>query len=1576
MKLKTLPRRLLAALMALLLAVGLAVPLSPSASAASEMDIYLVQLPSSSGSSKWSHGDMYFMNGWTAKSTTKFIAKGMGTRGGQIAYCIETGINLSSGNSLHYRGEDFWDEFPSSLNSTIPPALIRAYIGRIMQYGYTGECSSDWDVNSSHDRDMMANMMATQYLIWETVVGERDAGFNLVTPPDGCDAVHDMLNPNHPFYAEIQAYYDSIETSVKTHSVVPSFMTRSTGTAPTYELNWDGSGYSATLTDANGVLGNYQFSSDTAGVTFEVSGDDLIIRSATAPKGPVSVTAEKLNSMRRGVITWTDGVFSNENNGQRQDVVTYGEEVSDPVSGYMSLEVSAGSLKIIKTSEDGVVAGITFTITGNGVNQTVTTGSDGAIQVDDLAPGTYTVTEQPIDRYETLSAQQVTVVSGQTAEIHFANKLRRGSLEVTKTSEDGLVENVKFHLYGSSLSGAAVDEYAVTDSTGVARFENILIGSGYTLEEVGTAERYVVPGSQSVSIRWNEVTNRSFENVLKKWQATVTKSDAETGSPQGGASLAGAVYGVYQGDELVDTYTTDANGRFTTAYYPCGDDWSIREISPSEGYLLDGNSYHVGAEATLYTIERNSTELSVSEQVIKGKIALIKHTDEGETGIDTPEAGAEFQVYLKSAGSYENAEAAEKDYLICDEYGYAATKELPYGIYTVHQVSGWDGREMMHDFDVAISENGQVYRYLLNDAVFESMVEIVKKDAETGEVIPAAGIGFQVRNTDTGALVVQHLTYPTPMDIDTFYTDATGRLMLPDSLAYGSYELLEVQSSPGYVLSADPVPFVVDGTLEVVTVEAFNQPQKGVISIYKTGEQFTSVTDSDGIYQPVYTVAGLEGAVYEVTAAEDIYTPDGTLRSAAGEVVDTITTGADGTASTTELYLGKYEIREITAPYGMVLNEEVHTVELTYAGQEVSITETASSFYNERQRVQIDLVKALEQDDIFQFGMNNEITAVTFGLYAAEELTASDGSVIPADGLLEIVAVDESGHAAVKTDLPFGSYYLKELSTDSHYVLPNEKYPVVFQYAGQDVATVSLTANEGEVVTNEIIYGRISGLKIDRETEETIAGAVFGLFSSSEAEFTEKHAILTAESGEDGVFTFENVPVGTWIIRELQPVAGYLSNETCYVVQVSSDDQRVEITMVNDRIPELGTMATVDGEKEINATEVFTLSDMVEYKHLIPGVEYTLNGLIMNKATGEPLLIDGKGVCSKTTFIPEESSGSVVVEFTFDAKFIKEDTDIVAFESLYHSDEELAVHADINDEGQTVTIHVPRIGTTATIDGGKDTFAAGTIIIDDVVAYNNLTPGKEYTIPGMLMDKATGDPLLINGKEICAETTFTPETSDGEITVSFPFDSSAITEITEIVVFEALYREGVELAVHADINDKGQTLTIHVPEIGTQASIDGNKEAVAGGMLTIDDVISFTGLIPGKEYTIPGVLMDKATGKPFLVNGKEIRSEARFIPEAADGEVTVSFTFNSGSITTETELVAFESLYCDGIEIAVHADIEDADQAVTIHSKTVSTAPKTGDGAHPGIWIGLGATALGGLAAMGIIKCKRKKEDE
>lgn len=969
----------------------------------------------------------------------------------------------------------------------------------------------------------------------------------------------------------------------------------------------------------------------------------------------------------------------------------------DPIDVSFNADITPlGNLKLIKTSEDKIVSGIKFNVSGNGINRIVTTDSKGEFQIDDLVPGKYTVTEESIDKYVPAKSQTVTVEGNKTATVSFSNVLKRSDIKVIKSCEDNFTEGHKFHLYGTSLSGIKVDEYTTTDKNGVATFKDILIGTGYTLEEVDTAVRYVIPDNQTAAVEWNKVNEYHFNNKLKKFRVKVVKSDIEKGHAQGDAKLSGAKYGIYKGNQLIDTYTTDENASFTTKYYVCDTDWTIKEISASEGYLINDEVYKVGADPKLYEIEYNECKNAVTEQVKKGKIAIIKHTDDGSTQIETPEKGAEFQVYLKSAGSFVNADKDEKDTIICDEDGFASTKLLPYGVYTVHQTKGWEGREKIKDFDVFIDTDMKEYKFLINNSNFESYLKVVKLDAETGKQIAYEGAGFEIYDSNNHRISMQ-FTYPEVTEIHTFYTNSEGYLITPEKLPYGDYTLKEVQAPYGYVLDSTPIPFSItqensstDTGVTVVKVKAKDMSQKGVIEITKTGEIFKSVIENEGIYTPIYENGNLANAVFEIYAAEDITTLDGTTRYYQGEKVDEITTDKNGIAKSKQLYLGKYTVIEKTAPDTFVNANEQYDVELTYAGQNVSVTSTALSVCNDRQKVSVSLLKELSKDERFKLGMNDEILSVQFGIYADEDITAADGTVIPKDGLITYGKCDENGKLTFNCDLPIGyKFYAKEMATDSHYILSDTRYTFDTEYKGQNVETIKIDLNSGQKIENNLIYGTIKGLKIDRETEKTIKGALFGLFKSDTTEYTKDNAILTAESDENGIFVFDNIPFGDWLIKEIKPAENYLPSDDIHHITVSDNEQIIEITAVNDRIPELKTTATIDGEKEVTAKGEITIDDVVEYKHLVPGKKYKIVGTLMDKSTGKPFEIDGKPITSEVTFTPEKSNGEVTVLFTFDSSAIKETTELVVFETLYRDGIEIAVHADINDEGQTVKINVP-----------------------------------------------------------------------------------------------------------------------------------------------------------------------------------------------------------------------------------------------------------------------------------------------
>lgn len=1103
--------------------------------------------------------------------------------------------------------------------------------------------------------------------------------------------------------SDYKEWCDNAKANMKKLNTYPSFDGKNIGNLV--------AGASKTVTDTNKVLCDYPaFTYTKSKVTVKHEKDKNTLTISVDKDCTATSFALPATKYFKEYTGDDDGLLLYYPYGSKSYQKLIYSAYYDPIDVSFNADITPlGNLKLIKTSEDNVVANIKFTITSTNYSKTVTTNSKGEFQLDDLVPGKYTVTEESIDKYVPAKSQTVTVEGNKTATVSFSNVLKRSDIKVIKSCEDNFTEGHKFHLYGTSLSGIKVDEYTTTDKNGVATFKDILIGTGYTLEEVDTAVRYVIPDNQTAAVEWNKVNEYHFNNKLKKFRVNVVKSDIEKGHAQGDAKLSGAKYGIYKGNQLIDTYTTDDNASFTTKYYVCDTDWTIKEISSSEGYLVNDEVYKVGADPKLYEIEYNECKNAVTEQVKKGKIAIIKHTDDGSTQIETPEKGAEFQVYLKSAGSFVNADKDEKDTIICDEDGFASTKLLPYGVYTVHQTKGWEGREKIKDFDVFINTDMKEYKFLINNSNFESYLKVVKLDAETGKQIAYEGAGFEIYDSD-GHRVNMQFTYPEVTEIHTFYTNSEGYLITPEKLPYGDYTLKEVQAPYGYVLDSTPIPFTItqensstDTGVTVVKVKARDMAQKGVIEITKSGEIFKSVNEKEGIYTPIYENGNLANAVFEIYAAEDIVTLDGTTRCYKDEKIDEITTDKNGIAKSKELYLGKYTVIEKTAPNGFVNANEQYDVELTYAGQNVSVTSTALSVYNDRQKVSVSLLKELSKDERFKLGMNDEILSVQFGIYADEDITAADGSVIPKDALITYGNCDENGKLTFNCDLPIGfKWYAKEIATDNHYILSDTKYEFTTEYQGQDVETINIDLNNGEPIVNDLIYGTIKGLKINRETEKAIKGALFGLFKSDTTEYTETNAILTAESDENGIFVFDNIPFGDYVIKELKPAENYLPSDDIHHITVTDNEQIIEITAVNDRIPELKTTATINGEKEVTSKGEITIDDVVEYKHLVPGKEYKIVGTLMDKSTGKPFEIDGKPVTSEVTFTPEKLNSKVTVSFTFDASGIKTDTELVVFETLYRDNVEIAVHADIEDEGQTVTINVPAPKKPSTPKTGDD----------------------------------------------------------------------------------------------------------------------------------------------------------------------------------------------------------------------------------------------------------------------------------
>lgn len=1156
-------KRLLSLMMAVLLCIGV---MPSSAFAASyDYDGYISMIDHNTRGYSLSSNLPAPFGGYSSNKFTELRINDL--KAFRTAYCIQFSVGVHTG--IGYDQSDDYAAFTAEQKAMINTALTLGY---------------NVETGTKYGGSAIDEYIATQILIW--LIAHEQLGTGYETQ------IVNEFTVNSPAAKPI--FYQLRENVVNYHTI-PSFATDDPSAVGAYthalKYNESNGKNETTLVDENNVLGNFAVS--YPGVDFSVSGNELHVSTSETEFG--TITAEKrLPSSVPGVVTGGTKYWLRD---EYQNVVTFDVEGSaEPVKCCFSLEIKAGALQLVKTSEDGKVEGIPFHISGNGVEKDVVTGPDGTIKVDNLQAGNYTVTEKAPDKYVQPASQQVTIYPGQTSSVSFSNILKKFTVEMEKKD------------------------------------------SGH-----------------------NKPRSTEYE-------------------AQGDATLDGAVYGLFKGETLLDTYTTANGGKFTTKEYPCGPDYSIREISPSEGYLLDETVYPVGAEPGNFTLENNSIPMTATEDVILGSIAITKHTDQpatpeqeepvpqseapdsssseipestpvpedeaasssqpeasaeseapaepagepssesspapesepepapsasivpqlvpavaslaskasvlplsttsssDEVQIEQPEEGAEFQVYLASAGSYGNAKETERDLLITDSYGFARSKDLPYGLYVVHQTAGAEGQKFVPDFSVFISKHGKTYYYILNNPTFTSLIRFEKKDLESGKIIPLAGTAVKIRNTDTGEWVVQHLNYPSPIDIDTFVTDSTGTLMLPEPLPFGNYELYEQQSPWGYVFDGEPVPFVVDGTQDVITVEKYNIAQKGTITVSKEGEVFSHVAEAGGLYQPQYEVQGQPGAVYDVTALEDIVTPDGTVHLKAGELAATLTTGSDGTATSEPLYLGRYQILERTAPDGMVIDPEPKEVTLSYAGQEVEITSASVGFVNERQKVEISLQKLLEQDEIFSIGMNEEWKNITFGLFAAEELTAADGTSIPADGLIETIGVDENGNAIFKTDVPCGaSLYVKEIGTDEHYILSDEKYPVVFEYAGQDIAKVQIQVNDGEPIENTLKRGKVSGWKVDQDGFE-LGGAVIGLFRFDETEFTEETAFLVTESNEIGYFEFDKVPVGNWLVREIAPPAAFVLTEETFPVEITEDGQTIEIRIENQIIKGIAETTKVDAD--------------------------------------------------------------------------------------------------------------------------------------------------------------------------------------------------------------------------------------------------------------------------------------------------------------------------------------------------------------------------------------------------------------
>lgn len=1097
--------------------------------------------------------------------------------------------------------------------------------------------------------------------------------------------------------AGYKAWCKKAEDKMNSLNVKPSFDGNNIGTIK--------AGESKIVSDSNKVLSDYPaFDYSTC------NGNVHIIHSKNKNELTISVNKNCTNSsfylpstqyVKNGTGDDEDAILYYPYGSQSYQKLIY-SNYYDPV--YMSLEGNIqpiGNLQLKKTSEDGKVSGINFTVTGpNGFNRTIATDGNGEWKIEGINPGTYTVTEESINKYVPQNSQTVTVEGG------------------------------------------------------------------------------------------NKTATVTFSNVLKKFRVSVNKQDIEKTHSQGDAKLGGAIYGLYHGDTLVAQYTTQNDGTFTTDYFVCDTNWTLKEIQPSEGYLLDETVYPVGADPQLYSVEYNWTSNTVKEQVKKGKVSIIKHTDDGSTKIETPEKGAEFQLYLKSSGSFINADPDERDTIICDEDGFASSKLLPYGVYTVHQTKGWDGREKITDFDVFIQSDNVTYKFLINNANFSSYLKVVKLDKETNKQIPYAGAAFEIYDAD-GHRISMKYTYPQITTIHTFYTNSEGYLITPEKLEYGDYKLVEVQAPYGYVLDSTPIAFSInqensstDTGVTVVKVKAKDIAQKGVIEITKTGEVFSSVNSSMNeklnlnTYMPIYEKGNLKDAVYEIYAAEDITTTDGTVRAEKGELVDTITTGDKGIAKSKELYLGKYTIIEKTAPLKFVLNKDKHNVELTYAGQNIKVTSTALSVYNERQKVSVSLSKTMEQDEIYGIGNNNEIKSVQFGIFADEDVKAADGTIIPKDSLVTFANCDENGKIAFDCDLPIGyKWYAKEIATDEHYILSNKHYQFNTNYAGQDTKVIKINVSGNEKINNTLKRGKVEGIKINKDNDK-LEGAIIGIFKVSTTEFSEKNAIATTKTDKDGAFSFSNIPYGEWIVKEVAAPTGYVVDATQHHIHISDDGVVINITMTDKQVQISKTDIT--GEKEVvgaeltitdesgNVVDSWTSTDIAHYANgLVEGQKYTLT------EKTAPL---GYAVATSVEF--EVTADKVTQQVTMtDKQVMISKIDITSGQELAGA--ELVI---TNKDGNIV-------------DSWTST---------DTAHYaNGLVEGQEYT----LIEKTAP-----YGYEIAHSITFTVSSDKSVQTVVMndsPILSSVLVNKVDSITGENIISKKFEFTLYSDAECKNEIVTVN-----------------------------------------------------------------------------------------------------------------------------------------------------------------------
>ena len=1084
------------------------------------------------------------------------------------------------------------------------------------------------------------------------------------------------------------------------------------------------------------------------------------------------------------------------------------------------------------------------------------------------------------------------------------------------------------------------------------------------------------------------------------------KKQTADGHGSGNTKLEGAEYTVKYYDTLSDTdpaqdgnapkytwvFKTDENGIIWL-----GEDWlisgsdglisdfggsytipigtiTIQETKAPEGYLLNDTVYVAKTDivnGTVRTTNLPTDDNAAQETPYEGTISIQKFLGGGST-VKTSEPDAEFEIYLTSAGSYDAAPEESRQTITTDANGYAITKRLPYGTYTVHQTKGNNKYYFVDDMEITISENNANYHKILEDSPIEFYIKMVKKDADTGNTVNVAGTTFELYDDNGSKISFNIMTSSGMQTIDSFTTDENGCVYTTEKLLKGNYTLVETKAPDGYVLDSTPVQFTVsedtytaDGGAEFILVEKSDKAVTGQLTVTKVGEVLDKwdATTADSSNHFVYKKANISGASFVLTAKEDIRTADNNgYAYRAGDLVAEFTTGADGSSVVNNLPLGSYVLTETKAPVGFVLDAAPVDVTLTYAGQTVEIVKDSKTVENERQKIAVDANKT-------DAATMNPLLNTVFALYADEDIVNHDGTVIIKKGaMIERQSTNALGKAVFVSDLPLGRYIVKEIDSPTGYGNRFEAKTIDATYKSHTtkVQTFSYFFEDDHT---EIV--RTQALDTTTGTHQGALSADNKYVVSDHVEcnnlfpgktYTLKGTLTDKETGKalkdiNGNDVTESVTFNATGVKQVVTVTFGFEAELAGKTLVAFEDMfqdgkkiythaDIDDTEQTVYYPEIHTTATDKASHTHTGAvdEQTTVTDKVEYKNLIVGNTYEVSGVLMNQETGEALLDkSGEKITAKTTFKAEKSDGTVELAFTFDSSLLTGKS-VVAFEDLYNENIKVAFHTDIKDEGQTV--HYPEIHTTATDATTKTHTAAPdskTTIIDKV-DYKNLVPGESYEISGVLMDKTTGEKLLDkNGDTVTSKTSFKAEKAYGSVDVTFTFDSSLLTG-KSVVVYEDLYSGDKKVVSHADITDEGQT--VNFPEIHTTATdkATGTHTGIVNEKTTITDKVDYSNLTVGEKYKVSGVLMNKETGEKLLdKNGNAITSEKEFTAESKDGSIGIEFTFDSSLLAGKTTVV-FEDLYNENVRVAFHTDIKDEGQTVhypEIHTTATDAATKT-----------------------------------